>query len=240
MKITYISHSGFVVELEHHIFVFDYFRGDLPKLDAEKKIIVYASHAHHDHFVNAIFDWKLAYPNIQYVLSSDIRKSVKKELSERNLEECVTFMRANQKLEMDTVQIETLRSTDAGVAFLIKCEDRCIYHAGDLNWWHWEGEPEYFNSHMKEAYLKEMKKLSGVKIDAAFVPVDPRLGRQYYYGIDALAKNAEVRYFIPMHCWDDYSVFEKLMMQEETKQYRDRICKISQEGEVLWLKTFSS
>ena len=31
MKITYISHSGFAVELENHIFLFDYYKGEIPK-----------------------------------------------------------------------------------------------------------------------------------------------------------------------------------------------------------------
>lgn len=31
-------------------------------------------------------------------------------------------------------------STDEGVAFLVTAEGRTVFHAGDLNWWHWEGE----------------------------------------------------------------------------------------------------
>ena len=36
MKITYISHSGFAVELENHIFLFDYYKGEIPKFDPKK------------------------------------------------------------------------------------------------------------------------------------------------------------------------------------------------------------
>ena len=39
-------------------------------------------------------------------------------------------------------EIRTLRSTDEGVAFVVHYAGKTIYHAGDLNWWHWEGEPD--------------------------------------------------------------------------------------------------
>ena len=56
MKITYISHSGFSVELDHYVFLFDYYKGEIPKFDPKKTIVVFASHVHHDHFVKEIFD----------------------------------------------------------------------------------------------------------------------------------------------------------------------------------------
>ncbi len=40
-------------------------------------------------------------------------------------------------------EIRTLRSTDEGVAFVVHYAGKTIYHAGDLNWWHWKkGEPD--------------------------------------------------------------------------------------------------
>lgn len=30
MKVTYIDHSGFCVELDQYVLLFDYFRGSLP------------------------------------------------------------------------------------------------------------------------------------------------------------------------------------------------------------------
>mgnify|MGYP000382206809 FL=1 len=78
----------------------------------------------------------------------------KKILEEKQIEAQVSFLRIHQELELGKVRIQTLKSTDAGVAFLVECEGRTIYHAGDLNWWHWEGEPDAYNEHMKMAYLK--------------------------------------------------------------------------------------
>ena len=50
MKITYIHHSSFCVELQNSILLFDYFKGELPKFDKAKKLYVFASHFHEDHF----------------------------------------------------------------------------------------------------------------------------------------------------------------------------------------------
>ena len=61
MKITYISHSGFAVELENHIFLFDYYKGEIPKFDPKKSIVVFASHVHHDHYVEEIFELREQY-----------------------------------------------------------------------------------------------------------------------------------------------------------------------------------
>ena len=41
-----------------------------------------------------------------------------------------------------------LKSTDEGVAFLVEVNGVVIYHAGDLNWWHWDEEPKSWNNDM--------------------------------------------------------------------------------------------
>lgn len=42
MKITYINHSGFLVETRDCYYIFDYYKGELPNLDKEKEVIVFA------------------------------------------------------------------------------------------------------------------------------------------------------------------------------------------------------
>lgn len=50
MKITYIHHSAFLAETEHACLLFDYFKGSLPKLPEGKRLYIFASHRHPDHF----------------------------------------------------------------------------------------------------------------------------------------------------------------------------------------------
>ena len=127
--------------------------------------------------------------------------------------------------------MRTLRSNDEGVAFLVHYHGQTLYHAGDLNWWHWEGEPEAYNTGMRRSYQAEINKLQGEKIDAAFVPVDPRLGEQYCWGIDCFMKRTDTKRVFPMHFWGNYDVFDRLMLEQCTQEYRDRIMKIEQEGQ---------
>ncbi len=41
MKITYINHSGFLIETKDCYYIFDYYKGELPHLDKEKEVIVF-------------------------------------------------------------------------------------------------------------------------------------------------------------------------------------------------------
>ena len=55
MQVTYIDHSGFMVESGSCYYIFDYYKGELPKLDKDKEEIVFCSHFHQDHFNPQIF-----------------------------------------------------------------------------------------------------------------------------------------------------------------------------------------
>ena len=57
MKITFIYHSSFAVELENCVLVFDYYgEGQLPTIPENKKIYFLNSHAHPDHFKREILE----------------------------------------------------------------------------------------------------------------------------------------------------------------------------------------
>ena len=57
MKITFIEHSGFMVEMERTVLLFDYYQGEIPAFDKEKTLYVFVSHSHADHYNPVI--WKL-------------------------------------------------------------------------------------------------------------------------------------------------------------------------------------
>ena len=62
IKVLYIEHSGFQVELEDAYFLFDYYRGELPELDPGKKFFIFSSHAHQDHYQRRIFEFQEKMP----------------------------------------------------------------------------------------------------------------------------------------------------------------------------------
>lgn len=225
MKVTYIDHSGFMIELEHTILIFDYYRGDIPSFDPNKKVYVFASHSHQDHFNREILGWQ---GNIEWILSKDIRIKPTAKIHQ---------VKANNSYMFDDLKCETLRSTDQGVAFLVQAEDVSIYHAGDLNWWHWEGENTLDeNKAAKEAFMKEMDKLKNKCFDLAFVPLDPRQEKQFSWGMLAFLKNTNNKLVFPMHMWEDYAVIDRLLSLEEMRDYKDKIVKIMHENQLFMIK----
>lgn len=231
---TYIYHSCYVVEFEKEVLVFDYFMGRLPEFDKNKKIFFFASHKHQDHFDMCIFKYAEQYPNVKYVLSNDIRISEKyleqNGYSKDTAKKIIRLGKHAEKI-IDGIKVETLKSNDAGVAFLVTAADKCVYHAGDLNWWHWEGEPEAYNSGLEFKYIMEIERIKDRKIDVAFVPLDSRLNRSFYKGIDYFARNTKADLIFPMHMWRKYEIVEKLKRSEITKIYRQRIISVEKENE---------
>lgn len=56
MKIYPIDHSGFMVELEKHLLLFDYDKKDLPITKSNKPLYVFVSHNHQDHYNPETFE----------------------------------------------------------------------------------------------------------------------------------------------------------------------------------------
>lgn len=224
MKVTFLDHSGFLVEVQDAYFLFDYYKGKLPQLDVAKKLYVFVSHSHYDHFRKDLFELKFDSQNIYYIISSDI------VVTKCECQDLIQMDPDEQK-EVQGAKIRTLRSTDEGVAFLVEYKGKTIYHAGDLNWWHWEGEPEEYNLEMKHAYQTEINKLAGEQIDLAFIPVDPRLGEQYCWGLDYFMKHTETKVVFPMHFWEDYTIFDRLNQEACVQDYAERIMRMERSGQ---------
>lgn len=223
MKITYIHHSSFAVELDSCILLFDYFKGNLPDFNKNKKLYVFSSHSHHDHFNKSVFELEKSHPNVKYILSDDIQVTSSKNIN---------FISANEKLVVDNLEIETLLSSDLGVAFIVKVENKTIYHAGDLNWWHWEGENSIEDNDEAERMFKDsINKIDKRNIDLAFIPLDPRQGDYYYLGFYYFMKKTNTKIAVPMHLWGDYSLIETFIDSNYASDYKDKIVVVSHEGE---------
>lgn len=231
MKVTYMDHSSFLVELKGCYLLFDSVQGEIPKLSRDKGLYVFVSHRHGDHFSPAVFELAKTYPQVQYVISDDIwTRQVPEELWGKTV-----FMGPDEEETVDGIQILTVKSTDEGVAFLVEAEGVCIYHAGDLNHWHWSGESDSWNREMGERYLKELEKLAGRKIDAAFLPVDSRLEESYCLGGDEFMRRIGAEVVFPMHFWGDYTVGARWKAEVCAEDYRNRIVEIHSQGEVFSL-----
>ncbi len=222
MEITYLGHSGFLIEWETCYWLFDYYKGNIPTMNTEKKIFVFASHKHGDHYNPKIFELYDKYKNIQFILSSDIKLSKEKMGVANEILENIVSVKPSNQYEMyvkddERIILQTLNSTDCGVAFLLYYQDKVIYHAGDLNLWVWKGESKQYNNNMTANYNKEMNKLKDVRIDIAFVPLDPRQEEYYYMGMESLLDTANIKYVFPMHFWEKPSIISQFKKDRATK-----------------------
>ena len=226
IKITYLDHSGFVVETEDRFLIFDYLRGDLlSHISKNKSIYVFVSHGHYDHYNHEIF-YLLEEYLVFYILSEDVRETAEKHARSQK-----AFVLPEGKYKISDMEVRTLKSTDEGVAFCIVTNNRHIYYGGDLNWWKWRGESDAYNSAMERNYKKEISKIAQETFDFAFLPLDKRQGEDYYLGFDYFMKHTNTRYGIPMHMWGNYALAVELKERVESKEYRERIIVIERENQ---------
>ena len=221
--IYYIYHSGFVLELEKSILIFDFYRIPTDKKNEEesfiskfikrtdKKVYVFSSHSHSDHFNKEILKWLNLNENIKYILSDDIKIHKHKNFY---------FTKEGDSFELDNLKISTFGSTDLGSSFYVNVEDKNIFHSGDLHLWHWEDDTAEEEKTMYNAYMSELEKIKKLdRIDIAFVPVDPRLGVNTLEGVELFYKVLKPKLIVPMHFSDDYSQMKNFI--ENFKNIKD-------------------
>ena len=208
MEITYLGHSGFLVETSAAYLLFDYIRGDLPEFDKAKRLYVFASHAHSDHWDPGIFADTRLKDASAFILGFDIREPFEamlpRDKKPANLPVLWAFPR--QTIRTSDFSCEMLLSTDEGVAFLVRTEKETIYHAGDLNWWHWNGDPKERNMERARNFKREIDRMKGVHIDAAFIPLDPRQEDAFRFCMDYCMETLDADHVFPMHFWGDYEL----------------------------------
>lgn len=217
MKITYINHSGFLVETKECYYIFDYYKGELPALDTSRRVIVFASHFHQDHYNPEIF-------SILDNMGASYEAILAKDINKRKYPDGVKITKAysNSTYTLDNgTTISTLPSTDSGVAYIIKTSEGVIYHAGDLNDWYWEGEPDSDNRQMTSRYRAEINKIKDITFDVAFVPLDPRQESHYADGMLYFIENVKCEAIYPMHYWNEPAVIDKFC--SEYPQYKEII-----------------
>ena len=98
------------------------------------KLYVLASHFHPDHFNKEVLQWREQRPDIIYIFSKDILRH------RRAQKEDAVWLKKGEEYKDETLSVRAFGSTDVGVSFLLQASGKKIFHAGDLNNWHWMDE----------------------------------------------------------------------------------------------------
>ena len=241
MKVTYLEHSGFVIEDGKRAYVFDYWKdpaGVVDTLVAQGyELHFFVSHVHGDHYVKSIFKYLPYIYSVWYHEDVPALRDVRKQIQdiatvkedaktarlvlERINNDCTTdiqiaseekitdelvqqvfslhSMSVGDTLEADGLTVTMFGSTDEGGSFLVDTGTHRIFHAGDLNWWHWSGDTPENIAEAKALKEKEFAPLLGVSVDIMMFPVDARLEVAREWGALDILSMMNTKLFIPMH-----------------------------------------
>ncbi len=208
-KITFLDNSGFLVEFPKIFLVFDYYRDpahDVVKAlehHPDKPVIFFVTHNHADHFNTDIFNLGQSHRRL-FVLSNDIpTREIHDDMP-------IDWMSAGDVIEglPEGIKVQAFGSTDAGVSYLVTMADGFkIFHAGDLNCWHWDEESTSREiAKAKESFSVIVNRIASEvpDVDVAFFPVDVRQGANCAAGAEEFLSAINVKYFFPMHFKGSY------------------------------------
>lgn len=224
MKLYYIFHSCFMLEAEQCVIIFDYWK-DSPDSNVkhmlehtDKRVYFMASHFHEDHFNPEIFSLNVPNGQKRIILSRDIVRRRRAKETDADV-----LLRRGDTYSDDMISVKAFGSTDAGVSFMVETDGKKVFHAGDLNNWHWMDEsPEAEWKHDEAFFLRELEDIATYtnRMDVVLFPVDPRLGREYMRGPVQFVKRIKTAIFVPMHFDEAYAkaeTFVPLAAQEGTR-----------------------
>lgn len=218
IRLTYIFHSGFVVETAAGILVFDYWldlANVLPKCLSRRggrHVYVFASHFHKDHFTKDIFGWKQSLgSDVTYILSKDILKHSRADKGEADV-----WLAKGGTWADENIQVTATGSNDSGVSWIVETGGNRIFHAGDLcNWYarFLADGNKYRQPYSEELgedidpvaeekrFLGELKDIQKIAkgFDLVMFPVDGRIGNGYTLGAREFIERFQVGMFVPMH-----------------------------------------
>ena len=241
MKVTYLEHSGFVIEEGKRAYVFDYWKDPAGVIDTlveqGYELHVFVSHIHHDHYMKLIFKYlpyiysvwyhedvpalRDACQQAQEIVSFNKTDEASNVIVNRIKEGCLNIgqnmtaedlteelvqqvfslhsIKVGDTVESDKLTVTMFGSTDAGGSFLVDTGTHRIFHAGDLNWWHWSGDTPENIAEAKQLKEKEFAPLTGLSVDVMMFPVDARLEVAREWGALEVLGMMNTKLFIPMH-----------------------------------------
>lgn len=233
-NVFYCGHSGWVVSTENNYLIFDYWsRSKLsgnpglvngtvnPDELKDKKVYVFVSHDHGDHYDTVIYSWQKQIKGITYIYGFKPEESWRHKKTGYHGPKYV-YIENNQTGKVGNFQVTTLKSNDTGQGFLVEVDGVSIYHPGDHALFTKEDEADF---------KKEVDFIAGQNdnVDIAFLPVTGCPARWkkefivqgFFYSIEKL----HPKQVMPMHAFNhEYVLQEFAKMAEDKKIKADVVC----------------
>jgi len=220
--VWYTEHSGWAVKTANHLLVFDYFKPDsapdqpglangtlVPAEIKDQAVTVFISHAHGDHFMPGVFDWRKEIGDIAYI--AGFRPEGQDGYS---------LLPVHDKKTMNGMEIIPIESNDSGQGYFVKVDGITIFHPGD----HANRQRDFSGPFTKEVdFLADL----GLKADILFTPVSGcgfgdivAVKKGAYYTMDRLA----ARYVFPMHAQGNPIQYQQFAKEAKARGYENVFC----------------
>ena len=212
MKITYLTHSCFTLKIEDKVFLFDYpsgryitekVRNTVSRIVKGSNLYVFISHSHSDHYNPEIFELNKIAEKAVFVLSDDVHFNSKDRREE------IKVIEPDKRYNVDDISMNTFKSNDEGVAFIIEVSDTKIQYGGDLAKWDWPEWSEEKRTSKVKVFKEVLDELKDLDIDIAFSNMDERL--ESWAGPVDFIRTVRPDHFIPIHTFGNEEWIDDLL-----------------------------
>ena len=223
-SLRYLGHSGWRLVTRDHVLLFDWVEGDAGLNDAllaGRRLTVFVSHEHADHYADELVSRLAERPRTHFVFGWEGPDVLHR-----------TVVGPRESIEVTGLTVRTIASTDLGVGFLVSLPGLTVLHAGDhANW----------GPGSTDAYRAEIDWLAdlGVPIDVALLPVatgaacetNDHLQEGALYAIEVLSPVVA----IPMHvrCPDRYGIYARVRDAAAAADLAVRVVALERPGQTI-------
>jgi len=211
LKIVYVYHDCFILEIDDRVVVFDYPSNikdreiEFVKSSAKNKtLILLFSHSHADHFNPNFSTLREGVRNFQCIVSYDILESYG-ELIKR----CIVVEPGDQ-LSISNFKVKVFGSSDQGVSYVLEISDVLLYFAGDNGNWVRDELPEELSTMIKSKFIETINQIARCyrSIDIVFTPIC--IFCEDLGGVRYVSEKLKPKLLIPMHLRGQIQILNKI------------------------------
>ncbi len=138
--VWYLGQSGWAIKTKKYFLAFDNWRfGEMPDEPSlnngwitssemtGRKVYVFISHAHYDHYDPSVLEWRKIMNDITYIFGWQPEKKAEGDKGDEY------FTGNKETREIGGLKVTNLRCEDGGSAFLVEAGGLVLYHGGDYS-----------------------------------------------------------------------------------------------------------
>jgi L-ascorbate metabolism protein UlaG (beta-lactamase superfamily) len=172
-------------------------------IDSEKRVLLFSSHSHPDHFNPKIKDVTREISNSKLILSDGVLGLFPDYT--KDIENKCHLLKPGDCIDIEDTKITAMPSTDIGISLFIEHKGIHIFFPGDLALWLWEGIEEDTKGEIREIFNGIIQEIKKRRTDILFVVAEPNLREIGWGGAVEAVKSIKPALTIPIHLYQQVS-----------------------------------